>query len=58
MEASGASWEMYAHFDQDLAKNMTTDEDWEAALLEKARAGTSDDGTQSMMKTRRKKRKK
>ena len=31
VEASGASWEMYANFDQDLATNMTTDEDWEAA---------------------------
>ena len=45
MEASGASWEMYANFDQDLATNMTTDEDWEAALLLKARAGTSADGS-------------
>ena len=45
VEASGTSWEMYANFDQDLATNMTTDEDWEAALLEKARAGTSADGS-------------
>ena len=46
MKASGASWEMQCkHFDQDLVTNMTTDEDWEAALLEKARAGTSADGS-------------
>ena len=41
VEASGASWEDYANFDQDLATNSTIDEEWEAALLEKAKAGTS-----------------
>ena len=41
VEASGVSWEVYANFDQDLATNRTIDEDWEAALPEKARVETS-----------------
>ena len=41
VESSGVSWEVYANFDQDLATNRTIGEDWEAALLEKAKAGTS-----------------
>ena len=43
VEASGASWEVYANFDQELATNRTIGEEWEAALLEKARTGTSAD---------------
>ena len=53
VKASGASWKMYANFDQDLATNETIDEDWDAALLEKARSGTSQlivVHTQSLMK--------
>ena len=41
VEASGASWEVYANFDHDLATNRTIGEEWEAALLENARTGTS-----------------
>ena len=57
VEASGTSWEMYAYFDQDLATNMTTDEDWEAALRRKLELEPQlmVVQTQSMMKTMRKK---
>ena len=41
METCGASWEVHADFDQDLATNRGIDEDWEAVLLEKARNKSS-----------------
>ena len=41
VETCGASWEVYANFDQDLATNGSIDEDWEAVLLEKARSKSS-----------------
>ena len=41
VETCGASWEVYANFDQDLATNRAIDDDWEAVLLEKARNKSS-----------------
>ena len=41
VETCGASWEVYANFDEDLATNRAIDDDWEAVLLEKARNKSS-----------------
>ena len=41
VETCGVSWEEYANFDHDLSTNRTIDEDWEKAILEKAKAQSS-----------------
>lgn len=37
MQNAGVSWEVYANFNQELAANETIENDWEAALLLKAK---------------------
>ena len=41
LEVCGVSWEEYANFDHDLSTNRSIDEDWETAILEKAKSQSS-----------------